>query len=120
VRKNRDKIKWKLITDLPVQSRDDAIEKLNWRSMAIVDSNYPERSRLAVCGEHNSSAASIKCGIVRAGSAGAPFAPHRVSKHRTFASSAACRPAWRHPAARERNHAHSIACSMRSASSSAP
>jgi len=28
--KNRKKIEWKLITDLPVQSRRDAIEKLEW------------------------------------------------------------------------------------------
>ena len=28
--KNRRKIEWKLITDLPVQSRQDAIEKLEW------------------------------------------------------------------------------------------
>jgi hypothetical protein len=27
---NRDKIEWKLITDLAVQSRNDAIEKVNW------------------------------------------------------------------------------------------
>jgi Transposase DNA-binding len=31
--KNRDKIEWKLITDLPVQSRSDAIEKVNWYAM---------------------------------------------------------------------------------------
>jgi hypothetical protein len=31
--KNRKKIEWKLITDLPVQSRKDAIEKLEWYSM---------------------------------------------------------------------------------------
>ena len=28
--KNRKKIEWNLITDLPVQSRKDAIEKLVW------------------------------------------------------------------------------------------
>ena len=31
--KNREKIKWKLITDLPVQSRKDVIEKLEWYAM---------------------------------------------------------------------------------------
>ena len=31
--KNRDKIEWKLITDLTVQSRNDAIEKVNWYAM---------------------------------------------------------------------------------------
>ena len=31
--KNRKKIEWNLITDLPVQSRKDAIEKLEWYSM---------------------------------------------------------------------------------------
>ena len=31
--KNRDRIEWKLITDLPVQSRKDAIEKVNWHAM---------------------------------------------------------------------------------------
>ena len=30
---NRDKIEWKLITDLAVQSRNDAIEKVNWYAM---------------------------------------------------------------------------------------
>jgi hypothetical protein len=31
--KNRKKIEWKLITDLPVQSRQDAIEKLKWYAL---------------------------------------------------------------------------------------
>ena len=31
--KNRKKIDWKLITDLPVQSRKDAIEKLEWYAL---------------------------------------------------------------------------------------
>jgi Transposase DNA-binding len=31
--KNRKKIEWKLITDLPVQSRKDAIEKLEWYAL---------------------------------------------------------------------------------------
>jgi Transposase DNA-binding len=31
--KNRQKIEWKLITDLPVQSRQDAIEKLEWYAL---------------------------------------------------------------------------------------
>jgi hypothetical protein len=31
--KNRKKIEWKLITDLPVQSRRDAIEKLQWYAL---------------------------------------------------------------------------------------
>lgn len=31
--KNRDQINWKLITDLPVKSRKEAIEKLNWYAM---------------------------------------------------------------------------------------
>jgi hypothetical protein len=31
--KKRDKIEWKLITDLPVQCRKDAIEKINWYAM---------------------------------------------------------------------------------------
>jgi hypothetical protein len=31
--KHRDRIDWKLITDLPVQSRADAIEKLEWYAM---------------------------------------------------------------------------------------
>ncbi|WP_229169101.1 hypothetical protein [Bradyrhizobium altum] len=31
--KNRKKIEWKLLTDLPVQSRRDAIEKLEWYSL---------------------------------------------------------------------------------------
>ncbi len=31
--KNREKIDWKLITDLPVQSRKDAIEKLEWYAL---------------------------------------------------------------------------------------
>jgi hypothetical protein len=31
--KNRKKIDWKLITDLPIQSRKDAIEKLNWYAL---------------------------------------------------------------------------------------
>ena len=30
---NRKRINWKLITDLPVQSRKDAIEKLEWYSL---------------------------------------------------------------------------------------
>jgi hypothetical protein len=31
--KNRKKIEWKLITDLPVGSRADAIEKLEWYAL---------------------------------------------------------------------------------------
>jgi hypothetical protein len=31
--KNRKKIEWKLITDLPVQSRQEAIEKLEWYAL---------------------------------------------------------------------------------------
>jgi hypothetical protein len=31
--KGRERIDWKLITDLPVRSRDEAIEKLKWYSM---------------------------------------------------------------------------------------
>ena len=31
--KTRKKIEWKLITDLPVQSRQDAIEKLEWYAL---------------------------------------------------------------------------------------
>jgi hypothetical protein len=31
--KNRKKIEWKLITDLPVNSRADAIEKLEWYAL---------------------------------------------------------------------------------------
>ena len=31
--KNREKIEWKLITDLPVHSRKDAIEKVTWYAM---------------------------------------------------------------------------------------
>jgi hypothetical protein len=31
--KERDRIDWKLITDLPVQSRKDAVEKLRWYAM---------------------------------------------------------------------------------------
>jgi Transposase DNA-binding len=31
--KNRKKIEWKLITDLPVQSRKDAIEKIEWYAL---------------------------------------------------------------------------------------
>lgn len=31
--KNREKIVWKLITDLPITSRKEAIEKLNWYAM---------------------------------------------------------------------------------------
>jgi hypothetical protein len=31
--KNRKKIEWKLITDLPVESRQDAIEKLEWYAL---------------------------------------------------------------------------------------
>jgi Transposase DNA-binding len=31
--KNRKKIEWKLLTDLPVQTRKDAIEKLEWYAM---------------------------------------------------------------------------------------
>ena len=31
--KGRDRIDWKLVTDLPVSSRKDAIEKLNWYAM---------------------------------------------------------------------------------------
>jgi len=31
--KNRQKIDWKLITDLPVHSREDAIEKLEWYAL---------------------------------------------------------------------------------------
>jgi hypothetical protein len=31
--KNRKKIEWKLITDLPVQSRREAVEKLEWYAM---------------------------------------------------------------------------------------
>jgi hypothetical protein len=31
--KNRDRIEWKLITDLPVQSRKDAVEKIHWYAM---------------------------------------------------------------------------------------
>jgi hypothetical protein len=31
--KDRERINWKLITDLPVQSREDAVQKLNWYAM---------------------------------------------------------------------------------------
>lgn len=31
--KNRERIVWKLMTDLPVSSRQDSIEKLNWYAM---------------------------------------------------------------------------------------
>jgi hypothetical protein len=31
--KNRDRINWKLITDLRVHSREDALQKLNWYAM---------------------------------------------------------------------------------------
>jgi len=31
--RNREKIDWKLITDLPIQSRNDAIEKLDWYAL---------------------------------------------------------------------------------------
>lgn len=31
--KNRDQIDWKLITDLPVNSREEAVEKLNWYAL---------------------------------------------------------------------------------------
>ena len=31
--KGRDRIDWKLVTDLPIKSRKDAIEKLNWYAM---------------------------------------------------------------------------------------
>jgi len=31
--KGRDRIDWKLITDLPIGSREEAIEKLNWYAM---------------------------------------------------------------------------------------
>jgi hypothetical protein len=31
--KNRKKLEWKLITDLPVRSRQDVIEKLEWYAM---------------------------------------------------------------------------------------
>ena len=31
--KNRTKVDWKLVTDLPVQSRKDAIEKLEWYAL---------------------------------------------------------------------------------------
>ena len=31
--KGRRPIEWKLITDLPVRSRDEAIEKINWYAM---------------------------------------------------------------------------------------
>ena len=31
--KNRKKIEWQLITDLPVRSRKDAIEKLEWYAL---------------------------------------------------------------------------------------
>ncbi len=31
--KNRKRIEWKLITDLPVRSRDDVLEKLDWYAM---------------------------------------------------------------------------------------
>jgi hypothetical protein len=31
--KNRKRIEWKLITDLPVQSRQDAVEKLEWHAL---------------------------------------------------------------------------------------
>jgi hypothetical protein len=31
--KGRDRIDWKLITDLPIRSREEAIEKLNWYAM---------------------------------------------------------------------------------------
>jgi len=31
--KGRDKIDWKLVTDLPIRSRKDAVEKLNWYAM---------------------------------------------------------------------------------------
>jgi hypothetical protein len=33
VPKNRKRIEWKLITDLPIRSRADAVEKLNWYAM---------------------------------------------------------------------------------------
>ncbi len=31
--KGRDRIDWKLVTDLPIRSRKEAIEKLNWYAM---------------------------------------------------------------------------------------
>jgi hypothetical protein len=31
--KERDRIDWKLVTDLPIRSREEAIEKLNWYAM---------------------------------------------------------------------------------------
>jgi hypothetical protein len=31
--RDRDKIDWKLITDLPINSRTEGIEKLNWYAM---------------------------------------------------------------------------------------
>jgi hypothetical protein len=31
--KGRDRIDWKLVTDLPIRSRKDAVEKLNWYAM---------------------------------------------------------------------------------------
>jgi len=31
--KGRDRIDWKLVTDLPIQSRKEAVEKLNWYAM---------------------------------------------------------------------------------------
>jgi hypothetical protein len=31
--KERDRIDWKLVTDLPIRSREDAIEKLTWYAM---------------------------------------------------------------------------------------
>jgi len=33
MRTKRKKIEWKLITDLPVSSRTDAIEKLEWYAL---------------------------------------------------------------------------------------
>jgi hypothetical protein len=31
--KGRDRIDWNLVTDLPIRSRKDAVEKLNWYAM---------------------------------------------------------------------------------------
>jgi hypothetical protein len=31
--KGRDRVEWKLVTDLPIRSRKDAIEKLQWYAM---------------------------------------------------------------------------------------
>jgi hypothetical protein len=46
----RPRIEWKLITDLPVRSRADAIEKLDWYAMRWKIETYPQDTDIRLQG----------------------------------------------------------------------